>query len=108
MNIGHRALIAAFAQEAVSWYPDHRPTGCSIVRAATKLASAQGVAPAEASDPERENRHTDKEHRFFAGCQSVLVNSGGVDLQLSASNKPLPLQYEPQQARSRPLSLGPL
>ena len=98
LNIGHRAVIAAFVQEAISWYPDQQADwlfdGSSRDKACVSSVGCPGKSVQTRS---KEISAVDKSHRFFAGCQSILVNSGGVDLQLSASDKPLPLQYEPQR-----------
>ena len=96
MDIGHKAMIAAFAQEAISWYPDQQADWLfSGSRRDGKACVSSAGCPA-GSGPSKNMSAIDKSHRFFAGCQSVLVTSGGADLQLSASHRPLPLQYEPR------------
>jgi len=96
MDVGHKAVIAAFAQEAISWYPDQQADWLLGASRRDKKSCVSSVGCPGSSPPSKSMSTIDKSHRFFAGCQSVLITSGGVDLQLSASRRPLPLQYEPR------------
>lgn len=85
MDIGYKAAIAAFAQDAISWYPD--------AQAEWLFQLANRRSPLTAS---KKSARVDGAHRYFAGCESVLVSRGRVDIQLSASSRPLPLQQDPE------------
>jgi hypothetical protein len=95
MNVGHKAVIAAFVQEAMSWYPDQQADWL-FKRSKRDKACLSAAGCPGAAVKSAQMSSIDKQHRFFAGCQSLQVNSGGVDLELSASSKPLPLQFEPR------------
>jgi hypothetical protein len=96
MDVGHKAVIAAFAQEAISWYPDQQADWLFSGSRRDQKACLSSVGCPGGSEPSKSMSTVEKPHRYFAGCQSVRVTSGGVALQLSASHRPLPLQYEPQ------------
>ncbi|WP_394829148.1 hypothetical protein [Pendulispora albinea] len=82
MNIGYKAAIAAVAQGAIGWYPDQQ---------AEWLLTSKRAEPAS-----KVAARADDTQRYFKGCETVLIESGQLRLQLSASATPLPLQHDPR------------
>jgi hypothetical protein len=85
LDIGYKAAIARFAQEAISWYPERQAEWLfeSLTRIRPGTPASKELLP------------IDDAHRHFAGCQSLVINQGKMRLQLSASDKLLPLQRDP-------------
>jgi hypothetical protein len=81
MHIGHKAAIADFVQQALSWYPDQQAKWLLEPRPGSELEASAATI--------------EKRHPFFGGCSSVLVKARSRRLHLSASRSPLPLQLDP-------------
>ena len=86
MDVGYKAAIASFAQEAIGWYPDRQ---AEWLFKQPKRPTAGGPIDA------KELGRIDSAHHEFAGCQAVLINRRSQTIQLSASDKPLPFQQDP-------------
>jgi hypothetical protein len=86
LNIGYKAAIAEFVQDALGWYPDKQ--------ADWVLASKHRVSVT------KEPSSVDDTHRYFTGCQAVLLSQGLLKVRLSASDMPLPLEYDPRPGAS--------
>jgi hypothetical protein len=86
MDIGYKAAIASFVQAAISWYPDRQAEWLL-----TQSKQRKSSTPASTKE-----MSTIEKHRYFAGCQSVLIQRRGIDTQLSATGMPLPLQQDPK------------
>jgi hypothetical protein len=90
LNIGYKAAIASLAQDALSWYPDQQADWLLRSKRRTSAQQADTTEPARVDDT----------HRYFAGCQAVLISQGLLRMRLSASDVPLPLQYDPRPGAS--------
>ena len=86
MDIGYKAAIAAFAQDAIGWYPDQQ---------ADWLLASERPEPALT-----EATRADDTNRYFKDCQTVRISRGLIRVQVSASPFPLPLQYDPRPGAS--------
>jgi hypothetical protein len=86
MDIGYKAAIAAFAQDAIGWYPDQQADWLLASKRQESAATEDAVA--------------DDTNRYFKGCRTVRISRGLIRVQVSASAVPLPLQYDPRPGAS--------
>ncbi len=86
MDIGYKAAIAAFAQDALGWYPDQQADWL--------------LEPKRNEAATTEQTRADDTNRFFKDCRTVRIGRGLIRVQVSASPFPLPLQYDPRPGAS--------